>query len=66
MKKILVFGGSGFLGLYLSEELKRRGYDVTISDINKPQNKFKFITCDITKDNDLDVVFSKSFGFTRM
>lgn len=61
MKKILVFGGSGFLGLYLSEELKRRGYDVTISDINKPQNKFKFITCDITKDNDLDVVFSKSF-----
>lgn len=61
MKKILVFGGSGFLGLYLSDELKRRGYDVTISDIIKPQNELKFINCDITKDHDLDAVFSKNF-----
>ena len=61
MKKVLVFGGSGFLGLYLSDELKCRGYDITISDIVKPQNEFKFIACNITKDYDLDMVFSTSY-----
>ena len=61
MKKVIVFGGSGFLGLYLSDELINRGYDVTIADINKPEEKFNFIACDITSDNDLDKVFSNSF-----
>jgi UDP-glucose 4-epimerase len=34
MKKIAVFGGSGFLGSYVADELTRRGYDVIIADIN--------------------------------
>jgi len=35
MKKVIVFGGSGFLGSYVSDELSQRGYEVTIADINK-------------------------------
>jgi UDP-glucose 4-epimerase len=35
MKKVIVFGGSGFLGSYVADELTRRNYDVTIADINK-------------------------------
>jgi UDP-glucose 4-epimerase len=35
MKKVVVFGGSGFLGSYVSDELTRRGYDVTIADIKE-------------------------------
>lgn len=61
MKKVLVFGGSGFLGLYLSDELKRRGYDVTVADITKPKEDINFISCDITSDMDIAKVFLKSF-----
>ena len=32
-KKVLVFGGSGFLGYYLVNELLLRGYDVTVADL---------------------------------
>lgn len=35
MKKVIVFGGSGFLGSYVADELTRRNYAVTIADINK-------------------------------
>ncbi len=34
LTKVVVFGGSGFLGSYVADELTRRGYDVTIADIN--------------------------------
>jgi len=34
MKKIVIFGGSGFLGSYVADEFTRRGYRVTIADIN--------------------------------
>jgi UDP-glucose 4-epimerase len=33
MKKVVVFGGSGFLGSYVADELTRRGYDITIADL---------------------------------
>ena len=46
MKKVAVFGGSGFLGLYLTEELERRGYDVTVVDINERKGSSNFIKCD--------------------
>ena len=54
MKKVVVFGGSGFLGSYVADELTNRGYSVTIADIN--QSKYlksnqKFIQIDI---NDLE------------
>lgn len=34
LTKVVVFGGSGFLGSYVADELTRRGYAVTIADIN--------------------------------
>ena len=34
-KKVVVFGGSGFLGSYVADELTRRDYDVTIADIEQ-------------------------------
>lgn len=33
MKKVVVFGGSGFLGSYVCDELSLRGYSVVIADI---------------------------------
>ncbi len=35
MKKVVIFGGSGFLGSYVADELIRRGYNVVIADISK-------------------------------
>jgi nucleoside-diphosphate-sugar epimerase len=35
MKKVLVFGGFGFLGHYLVHELLNRGYEVTVADIHR-------------------------------
>jgi len=34
MKNVVIFGGSGFLGSYVADELSRRDYKVTIADIN--------------------------------
>ena len=33
--KVLVFGGAGFLGSYVVDELVDRGHDVTIFDLVK-------------------------------
>ncbi len=33
--KVIVFGGSGFLGSHVADELSNRGYDVTIFDKNQ-------------------------------
>jgi UDP-glucose 4-epimerase len=33
--KVVVFGGSGFLGSYVADELSKRGYSVTIYDCEK-------------------------------
>ncbi len=42
MKKVVVFGGSGFLGSYVADELTNRGYSVTIADIN-PSKYLKLV-----------------------
>ncbi|MFH1369575.1 MAG: NAD(P)-dependent oxidoreductase [Elusimicrobiota bacterium] len=49
-KKAVVFGGSGFLGSNVANELIDRGFKVTIFDITAPDNvkgDFKFIKSDI-------------------
>jgi len=50
MKKVVVFGGSGFLGSYVVDELICRGYDVTIADMKDPTNlneNRSFFKCNI-------------------
>ena len=67
MKKILVFGGFGFLGYYLVRELLIRGYEVTIADINENEkfsSKIKFIKCNINSKKNVENVFkNKRFDF---
>ena len=48
--KIVVFGGSGFLGSHVADELTKKGHDVTIFDIKKSKylnTKQKMIIGDI-------------------
>ncbi|HEY9070168.1 MAG TPA: NAD(P)-dependent oxidoreductase [Candidatus Ozemobacteraceae bacterium] len=50
MKKAVVFGGSGFIGSYVADELSQRGYKVVVADIRpskylKPNQEFRH--CDI-------------------
>lgn len=50
MKKVIIFGGSGFLGSYVADELTRRGYDVVVADIVKSKyikNNQEFIETNI-------------------
>ncbi|MXV17419.1 NAD-dependent epimerase/dehydratase family protein [Hufsiella ginkgonis] len=37
---VAIFGGSGFLGLYLVEELRRRAHTVSVYDLSPPRRQF--------------------------
>lgn len=74
--KVIVFGGNGFLGQYLVNELEKRGYNVTIVDIKPSSSTIKkeYINCDILdrekvlsilSDNHYDVVFNLA-GFANL
>ncbi len=48
-KKIVVFGGNGFIGSYVVEELLKSGYDILSADLHPSQyvdDKY-FVKCDI-------------------
>ena len=54
--RVLIIGGSGFLGIHLAEELAKKGYMINILDIKKPKNlnkNVKFFNGDITKSKSL-------------
>lgn len=61
-KKVVVFGGCGFIGVYLVEELLRRGYEVIAADINYSQyiEKKYFKKCDILDINQVNDIVKKS------
>lgn len=64
MKKILVFGGEGFLGYYLVRELLDRGYLVTIADLNNASqftDEINYKKCDITNREEVDALFKDEF-----
>ena len=63
MKKVLVFGGFGFLGYYLVKELLSKDYKVTVADINENEELIKlvkFIHCDISIKENVEKVFAES------
>ena len=67
MKKVLVFGGFGFLGYYLTKELLQRNYKVVVADIieNKElMSKVDYIRCNIhNKQNVCDAFKKDAFNY---
>ena len=67
MKKdtaILVFGGSGFIGMSLAKRLAKIGYrSIYIADINSPSEDLPFgvfyVSCDITNDESIAKLFEE-------
>ncbi len=66
-KKILVTGGSGFIGSHLVDKLVDKNSDVTIADVRRPENipdNVNFIECDITDSNSIDkAIKGNEFAF---
>lgn len=75
MKKIIVFGGSGFLGSYVVQELVRRNYAVTVADIEYspyiegiPFEKISILDVEAVESilsSDVDVVYNLA-GFANL
>lgn len=67
MKKVVVFGGSGFLGSHVADELTKRGYEVTIFDrvISKylQSNQNMFIGDILDRENVRAVVKGSDFVY---
>jgi len=67
MKKVVIFGGSGFLGSYVADELTRRNYEVTVADIQESsylQRNQRFVKVDILDiDNLLEVIKDSSIVY---
>lgn len=62
MKKVLVFGGFGFLGYYLVKELLLRNYKVSVADINIDEElilEVDYIKCNISNRKDVEAAFEK-------
>jgi len=57
--KAIVFGGSGFIGSYVVDELSRRNHDVIIADIKESKYRSgnqRFVRCDILDKDLVDLV----------
>ena len=58
--KILITGGTGFIGSHLVNVLAEKGHQVVVVDCNKKQNKrnIQFYKIDITSPK-VDLIFKK-------
>lgn len=59
-KKVLIFGGAGFIGSYVVDELLRKNYTVVVADIHeeKYHHDVQFLKCDITNRTDIENAIS--------
>jgi len=60
MKKVLVFGGFGFLGYYLIKELINRGFSIAVADISEDEElkgQVNYVYCDIFNEAQVKAVF---------
>lgn len=64
-KKIVVFGGSGFIGSYLVKELIVRNYDVRVADLTPYQYNqgAEFCQCDIMVPSQIDAALKGDVDF---
>lgn len=56
MKKVVVFGGSGFLGSYIVDELIKRNYNVINADIHPPKYNQEMQTYKCVDIMDIDTI----------
>jgi UDP-glucose 4-epimerase len=61
--KVIVFGGTGFLGGYLVDELENRGYTVYPVDLNNPKNHPNYISCDIMDKSNVSDIITEDVGY---
>ncbi len=67
MMKILVTGGAGYIGSFMTKTLLDKGYEVTVFDnlerghIEAIDKRAGFVKGDIRNDNDLEIVFKNKF-----
>ncbi len=67
-KKILIVGGTGFIGYHLAKKSLKKGWKVTSISTKRPKQlrylkKVKYIFCDITKKNSLKKSIRKNFNY---
>ena len=63
-KKILIIGGTGFIGFHLAKRLVKKNYSVTsistkLPSENKKLSKVDYLICDISKLNFLKKIIKK-------
>jgi len=67
-KKILIVGGTGFIGFHLASQLVKKNYIVTSLSTKLPTKKRKvsrvsYLICDICKFNQLKIILNKNKEF---
>lgn len=62
LKKVVVFGGSGFIGSYVVEELINNGYDVVVADLtpSKYIDEKYFKRCDILDEKSVNEIVKEA------
>lgn len=64
VKSAIIFGGSGFIGTHLAEELESLGFAITIADLVPPKRKNStFIPCDVRNEINLKLDSSPQIIF---
>ena len=59
--KIVVFGGGGFLGSYVVNELIKRGHEVTVADLKQQTKEVAFKRCDVANEKDVESIFAETY-----
>ena len=67
-KKILIVGGTGFIGYHLAKKTSNLGWKVTSLSTSRPKKiryipRVKYIICDITKKISLKKAIKGSFDY---
>jgi len=59
--KILVFGGTGFLGSALCKTIISRGYSLTVADVKQPNFDCRYLYCNIQNAEHIETCVSQGF-----